>query len=88
MGAKLDIITAFSRGRDKVYVQEMIKEKANEVAEMILEGANVYICGAAEIVRDVEGAIVKCLKSVKGGDAKEFVKETLKNTRRLQEDVW
>jgi NADPH-ferrihemoprotein reductase len=88
MGDKLDIITAFSREGDKVYVQERIKEKAKEVAEMILEGANVYICGGAGMARDVEVAIVDCLKSVKGDDAQKFVKENLKKTRRLQEDVW
>lgn len=88
MNEKLDVVTAFSREGEKVYVQERIRRLGKEVVEMILEGASIYICGAAGMARDVEGAIIECLKSVKGDEAEKFVKETLKKTGRLQEDVW
>jgi NADPH-ferrihemoprotein reductase len=88
MNGTLDIVTAYSRSGEKVYVQQRVREQAAEVAKMIMDGANVYICGSAAMARDVEVALVECLVPEKGNDAEIFVKETLKKTRRLQEDVW
>ena len=76
------------RGEEKVFLQDRIRECCKEVVEMILQGGNVYICGSAGMARDVEVAIVECLREVKGDEAEMFIKETMKKTRRLQEDVW
>lgn len=90
LNGRLQIITAFSRqGKDKCYVQQRIVEHADIVRDTILQGSgNVYICGAARMARDVEGAIIEVLKESKGEGTEKFVKETMKKNRRLQEDVW
>jgi NADPH-ferrihemoprotein reductase len=89
LNGRLEIIMAFSRqGKKKCYVQHKIKEYGEKVRDAVVHGGNVYICGAASMARDVEGAIIEALKEEKGEDAEKFVKETMKKTRRLQEDVW
>jgi len=90
LDGRLQIITAFSRqGKEKCYVQQRIREHALVVRETVLQGSgNVYVCGAAAMARDVEGAIIEALREEKGEETEKFVKETMKKTRRLQEDVW
>ena len=88
MQGKLEIVPAYSRAGEKVYVQGKVREQAEEMARMILNGANVYICGSAAMAREVEAELVECLRRDKGAEAEKFVKETMKKTRRLQEDVW
>lgn len=89
LNGRLEIITAFSRqGKEKCYVQHKIKEHGEKVRDTVVQGGNVYICGAASMARDVEGAIIDALREEKGEEAEKFVKETMKKTRRLQEDVW
>ena len=88
MGDKLDIIVAYSRAAEKVYVQEKVRQHSEEVAKMIESGANVYICGSAAMAREVEVVLVDCLHSFKGNEAEEYLRMNLKKNRRLQEDVW
>lgn len=88
MQGNLDIVPAYSRVGAKVYVQDKVREHADELSRMILNGANVYICGSAAMAREVEVALIECLTIEKGIDAEKFVKETMKKMRRLQEDVW
>lgn len=88
MQGNLEIVPAYSRVGEKVYVQDKVREHVDEIAKMILNGANVYICGSAAMAREVEFVLVECLRTYKGTEAEKFVKETMKKTRRLQEDVW
>jgi len=88
MGDKLDIIVAYSRMGEEVYVQDKVRQQSKEMSGMIEGGANVYICGSATMARDVESALVDCLKLTKGEEAEAYLRVTMKKNRRLQEDVW
>lgn len=64
-GALTRIDLAFSRDQaSKVYVQDRLRERADELFAWLDEGAHVYVCGdAAQMARDVHTA----LKSVVAG---------------------
>ncbi|KAF7594311.1 hypothetical protein BBP40_009711 [Aspergillus hancockii] len=67
LGGKLRIVTAYSREGKKQYVQDKIFEVEDDVFRLIDEGANFYICGKAEMAREVEKAVAEVM-SVKGQD--------------------
>jgi NADPH-ferrihemoprotein reductase len=90
---QLSVITAFSRvpGQPKTYVQDRVEEHANRLCDLILdEGAIFYICGSANMARDVTKRLGECIKS-RNGWADEQLKawsERQKKIHRWQEDVW
>lgn len=48
LGNNFEIVVAFSReGVGKIYVQDRINERAEEVNKLLLKGASVYVCGNA-----------------------------------------
>ncbi|KAG4411678.1 hypothetical protein IFR04_015176 [Cadophora malorum] len=89
-GGKLTVVTAFSRMGEKVYVQDRIAERSEEVLRMIEGGANVYICGRANMSKDVERALGERIKVGKGWSDEELGEwlRKLKAMRKWQEDVW
>lgn len=78
-------------GQPKVYVQDKIREHAQEVLKLIHEGAFLYICGDAKnMAQGVNAALVDILsedKKITKEEASEMIK-MLKTTGRFQEDVW
>ncbi|KAI6778610.1 NADPH--cytochrome P450 reductase [Emericellopsis cladophorae] len=105
LGDKLSIVTAFSRAGDpaaddgddkvslprgKTYVQHRIAEHADAVAEMLSDGASLYICGRASMAREVGKAVTSAVASSKRWDAQEprAWLQGLKRSRKWQEDVW
>ena len=74
---------------EKVYVQDRIAERS-EVLRMIEGGANVYICGRANMSKDVERALGERIKVGKGWSDEELGEwlRKLKAMRKWQEDVW
>ena len=92
LDGKFEIDVAFSRVSDKkVYVQNKIQDRKDEVAELLKAGAYVYVCGdAGRMARDVQKALTAVLASAKGiseQDAENEIKE-MKNNGTYQEDVW
>jgi NADPH-ferrihemoprotein reductase len=89
---------AFSRERfrpdgSKIYVQDLIWDDREAVADAILKGKGyVYICGDAKAMsKAVEDTLAKILGEAKGGNKEvEGVKELkmLKERSRLMLDVW
>jgi sulfite reductase (NADPH) flavoprotein alpha-component len=57
--------TAFSRdGRDKVYVQQRMAERAAELWAWLSDGASIYVCGdALRMAKDVDAALQGILVS-------------------------
>ena len=90
---QLSVVTAFSRvpGQPKVYVQDRVEEHADRLCDVILDqGAIFYICGSANMARDVTKRLGECIKT-RNGWADEQLKawsERQKKTHRWQEDVW
>ncbi len=90
---KLVLVTAFSRpgAGEKTYVQDRIRERSTEVLRLIGEGgANLYICGRADMAKAVErvlGEVVGLDEGWGEGEVGDWSRK-LKRMRKWQEDVW
>ncbi|MCL9806743.1 flavodoxin domain-containing protein [Flavobacterium amniphilum] len=87
---KLD--TAFSRDQErKIYVQDRIREKAQEFNNWLENGAGIYICGQKNpMSQDVEQAILEVIakeRNISVEEAKQVL-ETLENQGKYQKDVY
>ncbi|KAE8144508.1 NADP/FAD dependent oxidoreductase [Aspergillus avenaceus] len=87
LGDKLRVVTAFSREGKKQYVQDKVSEVSDDVFRLIEEGANFYICGRAEMAREVEKAVAEVM-TVKGHDDVNEWRTRMKRRNKWQEDVW
>ncbi len=87
---KLD--TAFSRDqKQKIYVQDRLKQNARELFEWLENGAYLYVCGQKNpMSSDVENALLEIIeieKDVNNDEAKAYL-ETLETEGRYQKDVY
>ncbi|EME43116.1 hypothetical protein DOTSEDRAFT_72482 [Dothistroma septosporum NZE10] len=87
------LITAFSRPDEgaKRYVQDRVREQAEEVCGLITEGeASVYICGSAAMARDVSKVVGEEVQKREGmsEDGLRSFMDKQKRIRRWQQDVW
>lgn len=87
---KLD--TAFSRDqKQKVYVQDRLKQNAKEVYKWIENGAYIYLCGQKiPMSTDVENTLLEIIsieKNVYINEAKAFL-EIMETEGRYQKDVY
>lgn len=93
LGNAFEMVVAHSRleKSKKVYVQEKLIERSNDVIDLLNEGGFLYVCGDAKgMAQGVHAVLVDILahgKSISKEDATEMVK-MLKTTGRYQEDVW
>ncbi|CAM4039339.1 assimilatory sulfite reductase (NADPH) flavoprotein subunit [Vibrio neonatus] len=88
--SQLDV--AFSRdGANKVYVQDKLKQNAQQVWQWLQDGAYLYVCGDAErMAKDVQATLLEIAQQQGGLDA-ESAEEWLKDLRkqkRYQRDVY
>jgi cytochrome P450/NADPH-cytochrome P450 reductase len=84
----LKLFVAFSRkhGTPKTYVQDLISQKADLVAEYVRRGAYIYICGdASKMAPDVKATVARVLTEAGLGD--DCV-EKMTAEGRYCEDVW
>lgn len=91
-GVLTKLETAFSRDqKQKIYVQDRIREQAGEFAKWLADGAYLYVCGQKEpMSRDVENAIVEVLTEQNDWNKEEasaFL-ETLEIEGRYLKDVY
>ncbi|WP_034946669.1 NADPH-dependent assimilatory sulfite reductase flavoprotein subunit [Erwinia oleae] len=91
-GLLTNIDLAWSRDQQhKVYVQDKLRERGEEVWRWIEQGAHIYVCGDANrMARDVEQALLEIVAGHGGMDletADEFLSE-LRIERRYQRDVY
>ncbi len=87
---KLDV--AFSRDqKEKVYVQDRMRENAKELYNWLEQGASFYVCGdASRMAIDVDTALHDIIQSEGGKSAEEaaeYVKQ-LKADKRYLRDVY
>ncbi|KAL2884826.1 NADPH--cytochrome P450 reductase [Ceratocystis lukuohia] len=92
MGDKFELVTAFSReGATKVYVQHRLKERSAEINELLLQKANIYVCGdAANMAREVNVVLTQIISEQRGipeAKAEEIIKG-MRSSSQYQEDVW
>lgn len=88
----LEIVHAFSRlGDQKVYVQDRVAERQDELVSMLLEeDAAFYICGSATMAREVGKKVSEGVKEARMYDEDGFNtwRKERKRAKRWQEDVW
>jgi sulfite reductase (NADPH) flavoprotein alpha-component len=81
---------AFSRDQDyKIYVQDRMRERGEELWDWLVRGAYFYVCGeAAHMAKDVEGVLLDIIRRHGGvSDPENFLKQ-LKQKNRYQRDVY
>ncbi|MEO0413379.1 MAG: assimilatory sulfite reductase (NADPH) flavoprotein subunit [Verrucomicrobiota bacterium] len=83
---------AWSRdGDEKVYVQDKIRQEAEQFWQWLEQGAHIYVCGdASRMAKDVEKAILDVIAQQGGkdeDDAAEYLNE-LREADRYQRDVY
>lgn len=88
----VDLAVAFSRhdGR-KIYVQDLLKEKANKVSALLDQGAIVYVCGdGGRMEPDVKRALIAMHREKTGADEAtgEAWMAKLAADNRYVLDVW
>ena len=91
-GALNHLDLAFSRDQEaKVYVQDRMRERADEIWKWLDEGAHFYVCGDAKrMAKDVDEALHEIIEKTGGlsrDAAAEFVLK-LKSEKRYQRDVY
>lgn len=93
LGDSFEMDVAFSREDDskKVYVQNKIADRAEEINKLLQDGAFIYVCGdASKMARDVQATFVSIISEKRGllmEKAADIVR-SLKVQNRYQEDVW
>ncbi|KAH7064935.1 putative NADPH-cytochrome P450 reductase [Macrophomina phaseolina] len=94
LGGKMSIVTAFSRvegeGSKKVYVQDRVSERVEEVLGLLDEGANFYVCGRASMAREVGKRVGEGMRKRQGWGDQEVREwsEGIKRRGKWLEDVW
>ncbi|RDW69247.1 hypothetical protein BP6252_08267 [Coleophoma cylindrospora] len=92
----LEIVPAYSRSEinswnGRMYVQDKMQARLPELLKLLLEeNAAIYMCGSAAMARSAGTVIREAVRDHNAWDAdraNEWV-ETVKRTRRWQEDVW
>jgi sulfite reductase (NADPH) flavoprotein alpha-component len=83
---------AWSRdGKEKVYVQQRMREAGHDLWSWLNDGAHIYVCGdALRMAKDVEAALLDIIAEHGGrtpADASKFLAE-LKAGDRYQADVY
>ena len=91
-GVLSHIDLAWSRDqKEKVYVQDKLRQQGAELWRWINDGAHIYVCGDANrMAKDVEQALLEVIAEFGGMDieaADEFLSE-LRIERRYQRDVY
>ena len=89
----MTLYPAFSRleGRAKTYVQDVIKEHADEVWQLIQEGAIIYVSGdGGKMEPDVRATLTALYQERAGASAQEAEawQGDLRDKQRYLADVW
>ena len=83
---------AFSRDQEhKIYVQDRLKENAEEIARWIDDGAKIYLCGNKDpMSKDVDQALIEILAAQKNisNDAAADMLADLEENDRYMKDVY
>ena len=83
---------AFSRDQaEKIYVQDRLKEQAEEVFAWLERGAHLYICGdMSRMAKDVEATLLEIISEqgkLTAEQAEQYLKD-LRSNKRYQKDVY
>ncbi len=86
---RLDL--AFSRDQsEKIYVQQRLREQGRELFDWLESGAQLYVCGATGMARDVENALRDVIVEQGAGtpEAADEYLAALRDQHRFARDVY
>ena len=86
--SKIDV--AFSRDQNhKIYVQDRIKENAQEIYHWLENGAYFYVCGDKEnMARDVENTLLEVIQAIgkkSADEARNYLDQLVRQDRYLKD---
>jgi len=91
-GVLTGLTLAWSRdGKEKIYVQDRMRERGAELFAWLEQGAHFYVCGDAKrMAKDVERALVDVVAEHGGRSSEEAIAylASLRKTGRYQADVY
>ena len=90
-GLLTELDLAFSRDQnERVYVQQRMRERAGELWAWIEGGAQVFVCGAVAMARDVDAALAAIIarQGVVGPGAAKAYLAKLTREKRYLKDVY
>jgi NADPH-ferrihemoprotein reductase len=93
LGDRFSLVTAFSRSDQgpKTYVQDRVRENADEICNlMINQDTYFYICGSANMAREVSNVVASELSKRQQWDEEQLKSfaDRQKRSKRWQQDVW
>jgi sulfite reductase (NADPH) flavoprotein alpha-component len=91
-GILTELSLAFSRDqKEKIYVQQRLRERGAEVWSWLESGAHFYVCGdASRMAKDVHQALLELIAEhgrKTPAEAKEYL-DSLRKAKRYQRDVY
>ena len=93
LSGSFEMIVAHSRlpNQPKVYVQDKVKKREDEILKLLQKGAFVYVCGDAKgMAKDIHSTFVGIYSrglKIDETEAHEMIK-MLKSQGKYQEDIW
>jgi len=81
-GRLASVTTAYSRGSERLYVQDALRRDADRVARLLRDGAQVMVCGG----RDMAAGVAQSITEILAGKGMSLA--TLKAEGRYAEDVY
>ena len=78
---------AFSRDqKEKIYIQDKLKEKAEELFNWLENGAYFYLCGDKNnMAKDVENALLEVIKVNSDKDPNDYLQNLINEGRYLKD---
>lgn len=92
LNGQFELVAAFSREQGKkIYVQNKLRERAEEINKLLEQKAYFYVCGdAANMAREVNDILAQIISEQRGVDKKkgEDIVKSMRASNQYQEDVW
>lgn len=81
-GHLTELRVAFSRSKAKTYVQDLLRDDNDKIRQLLLDNAEIMICGGREMAAGVEEALESILSATNMSLAE------IKNAHRYRQDVY
>lgn len=88
----MHLATAFSRDqREKVYIQDRVREHGRVVWELLEKGARIYLCGSSGKMPEAVRRALEAIIASEGGMGEKEAEETLRGmikAGRFKQETW
>jgi len=86
----MDVRAVARDSRQRIYVQDRLREQSRDLYDWLQGGAHLYVCGAIGMGKDVHAALLDIVAANNGGDAEAAADylSTLQREGRYARDVY